>query len=271
MNVEVDGVQAHAATGGVDLGLSGPVLVLLHGAGMDSTVWQLQTRFLAYRGIRVLAVDLPGHGRSDGPALESIPDMASWLGRFLHAAGLEEVEGGVYLAGHSMGTMIAIQLAATQPQLVAGLVLLGSAVAMNVHPELLRAATDDLPKAAALMAAWGHDKPAHIGLNPTPGMWMLGGSMALVENSHPGVLAKDFIACSTYDQAETAAAGIKCPVTVIAGAGDKMTPPAGAHALAAAFTDAEVTELDGVGHMMMFEDPRAVRSLLQTAVTQQFI
>ena len=266
MNVDVDGIQAHAATGGVELAESGPVLVLVHGAGMDSTVWQLQTRFLAYRGIRVLAVDLPGHGRSEGPALTSIADKADWLGQFLRASGLDEIEGGVHIAGHSMGSMIGIQLAATQPQLVASLVLFGSTVSMNVHPELLKASTDDLPRAAALMAAWGHDKPAHVGLNPTPGMWMLGGSMALVENGEPGVLTKDFIACDTYDQTETAAGGIKCPVMVVAGTGDKMTPLAGAHTLAAAFTDAEVTELADVGHMMMFEDPRAVRALLQSAV-----
>ncbi len=268
MNLDVDGVQAHAATGGVDLAQSGPVLVLVHGAGMDSTVWQLQTRFLAYRGIRVLAVDLPGHGRSSGPALTSIEDMASWLGRFLDAAGLASEEGGVFLAGHSMGTMIAVELASTQPQLAAGLVLFGSAVSMQVHPELLGAATDDLPRAAALMAAWGHDKPAKVGLNPTPGMWMLGGSMALVENSEPGVLAKDFAACASYDQACSSAAGVKCPVMLVAGSGDKMTPPAGARTLAAAFDVVEVTELADVGHMMMFEDPRSVRSLLHAAVTR---
>lgn len=267
MIIEVDGVPAHAATGGVDLPKSGPILVLIHGAGNDSTVWQLQTRFLAYRGIRVLAVDLPGHGRSEGPPLESIAEMAKWLGRFLRSAGLD-VEGGVHIAGHSMGTFVATELAATQPELAAGLVLLGPAASMKVHPELLDAAANDLPRAAALMAAWGHAKPAHVGLNPTPGMWMLGGAMALVENSEPGTLALDFTACDNYDGAEAAAETIKCPVLMVAGAGDKMTPVAGALTLAESFYDAEVVELKGAGHMMMFEDPRTVRAILQSAVMQ---
>jgi len=102
----------------------------------------------------------------------------------------------------------------------------------------------DLPRAAALMAAWGHAKPAHVGLNPTPGLWMTGGARALVENSRPGVLATDFRACMAYDGAEQAAAAVTCPATVVIGRGDKMTPAKGGRALAAALPQADVIELD---------------------------
>jgi len=83
MIVDVEGLSAHAATGGVQLGDEGPILLLIHGAGMDSTVWQLQTRFLSYRRIRTIAVDLPGHGRSEGEPLTTIADMAAWVVHFL--------------------------------------------------------------------------------------------------------------------------------------------------------------------------------------------
>lgn len=260
MIVDVRGHEAHAATGGVELADDGPVLILIHGAGMDATVWQQQTRYLAYRGIRALAVDLPGHGRSAGQPLTSVADMALWIADFVTAAELSDE--GVHVAGHSMGTFIGLQLAADRPELVRSLTLLGTANAMPVHPDLIDAAANNLPAAAALMAAWGLDKPAHIGVNPTPGMWMIGGARALVENSVAGALTADFAACMAFDDAESNASRLTCPTTVVIGMGDKMTPPRGGAAVAAALTDPEVVELVGVGHMMMLEDPRSVRAVL---------
>ncbi len=268
MIVEVDGLAGHAATGGVDL--SGvelardePVVLLIHGAGMDSTVWQLQTRYLAYRGFRAVAVDLPAHGRSEGEPLGSIEAMADWVARFVAAAGF----GPVHVVGHSMGTFIALELASRHPDLVRSIVLCGTATGMPVHPELLDAAEHDLTRAAALMAAWSHAKPAHVGLNPTPGLWMVGGAQALVERSAPGVLAADFRACMAYEKAEVAAAAVGCPATVVIGRGDKMTPAKSGRTLAAALASVTVIELDDTGHMMMTEHPRAVKRAILATVS----
>lgn len=263
MIIEVDGLSTHAATGGVEPTGDDPVVLLVHGAGMDGTVWQLQTRYLAHHGFRPMAVDLPGHGRSGGEPLATIGELADWLARFVEAVG----ESPVAVVGHSMGTFIGMELAARRPELVRTLVLLGTADGMPVHPDLLAKAVDDLPSAAALMAAWGHDKPAHIGLNPTPGLWMLGGARALVEVGRPGSLATDFKACTTYEGALAAAAAVGCPVAVVVGMGDKMTPPRAAAKLVAALDEPDVIELTGSGHMMMVEDPAAVRRVLVDALT----
>lgn len=265
MIVEVDGQTAHAATGGVELDgrADQPVMLLLHGAGMDATVWQLQTRYLGHHGFRAVAVDLPGHGRSDGEPLTSVAAMADWCARFLEAAGLAPA----HVAGHSMGSFIGLELAARHGDLVESLTLLGTANGMPVHPDLLTASAEQLDKAAALMASWGHAKPAHIGLNPTPGLWMLGGARALVETSDPGVLTVDFQACMDYGDAIERAGQLGCPVRVVVGAGDKMTPPKAAARLVEAIEagsapSVAVTTLADVGHMMMVEDPRSVRRLL---------
>jgi pimeloyl-ACP methyl ester carboxylesterase len=258
MIVVVDGRDAHAATGGVPLTGDGPVVVLIHGAGMDGTIWQLQTRYLAHRGVRALAVDLPGHGRSDGDALATIEDMADWVARFITAAGLN----AAHIVGHSMGSFIALELASRHAAVTKSITVCGTSTAMPVHPQLLADATDNLPAAAALMAAWGHAKPAHVGLNPTPGLWMLGGAQALVENSRPGVLASDFRACAGYSGALTAAGKVSCPATVVIGLGDKMTPPKGGRALAAALPSATVIELPNIGHSMMTESPRTIRNAI---------
>ncbi|NND75364.1 MAG: alpha/beta hydrolase [Ilumatobacter sp.] len=263
MIVSVDGHDAHASTGGVLFTHDDPVVLLVHGAGMDSTVWQLQTRYLAHRGFRAIAVDLPAHGRSAGDALTTVEEMADWVARFVKAADF----GTVHVVGHSMGTFIALELASRYPALTTSITLCGTATGMPVHPELLAAADDDLPRAAALMAAWGHAKPAHVGLNPTPGLWMLGGSRALVENSRPGVLATDFRACMAYTGAEAAAAAATCPATVVIGLGDKMTPPKSGRALAAALDQSQIVELADTGHTMMIENPRAVKRAILDAVT----
>ena len=264
MIVDVDGRLAHAATGGVDLARSeGPTLLLLHGAGMDGTVWQLQTRYLAHHGVRPVAVDLPGHGRSEGQPLATIAELADWTSRFLDASGL----GPAHVAGHSMGSFIGLELAARHPDRVTSLTLLGTADGMPVHPDLLTASDDQLDRAAALMASWGHAKPAHIGRNPTPGLWMLGGARALVEASDPGVLSNDFRACQDYGDAIERAGQVTCPVRVIIGAGDKMTPPRATAKLVQALEAGPapavtVTTIADAGHMMMVEEPGPVRRVL---------
>ena len=267
MIVSVDGHDAHASTGGVELAGDAPVVLLIHGSGHDSTVWQLQTRYLAYRGVRAVAVDLPAHGRSGGEPLGSIEAMADWVARFVEVAGF----GSVHVVGHTMGTFIALELASRYPGITSSITLCGTATAMPVHPDLLDAAEHDLHAAAALMAAWGHARPAHVGLNPTPGLWMLGGAMALVEHSAPGVLAADFTACMAYTVSEPAASAVTCPATVVIGLGDKMTPPKGGRALSAALTSVSggprIIELADTGHQMMTENPRAVKRAILDTVT----
>ena len=262
MIVEVDGFDAHASTGGVDItGSDEPVVLLIHGAGMDSTVWQLQTRYLAHHGFRAVAVDLPGHGSSGGAPLTSIAEMADWVVRFAAAAELTPA----HVVGHSMGTFVGLEMASRHAAVVSSITLCATATGMPVHPELLDAAEHDLPRAGALMAAWGHARPAHTGVNPTPGLWMIGGAMALVESGRPGVLATDFRACREYERAEAAAADVSCPATVVIGEGDKMTPPKSGRAIAAALPSATVVELADTGHQMMTENPTAVkRAILAT-------
>src|SRR5215470_6689398 len=109
MELTVEGRKVHAATGGRAFATGMPAVVFIHGAGCDHTVWQLPARWFAWHGHSVLAVDLPGHGRSQGPPLESIAEFAGWVGRLLDAAGVETVS----LVGHSMGAAVALEAAAS--------------------------------------------------------------------------------------------------------------------------------------------------------------
>ena len=107
MRIEVDGVPAYAYTGGCAFDPRQPVAVFVHGAQHDHSVWILQSRYLAHHGWSVLAFDLPGHGRSAGMPLASVEAMAAWLLAALDAAGVDRAA----LAGHSMGSLIALEAA----------------------------------------------------------------------------------------------------------------------------------------------------------------
>ncbi len=257
MELTVDGRKVFAATGGKPFDPALPTVLLLHGAGMDHTVWQLQSRYLAHHGRSVLAVDLPGHGRSAGPALPAIADCADWLARLIAAAGLARAA----LVGHSMGALVALETAARAPSRVSALALLGVAAATPVHPELLSAAAHGEALAADLITAWGFGKPAHLGGHRAPGIWMLGGAKRLLEQT--GALARDLQACDGYKGALAAAARVACPALLILGALDRMTPLEAGRELAAAIPGARCLVLPDCGHMMMMERSDATLDALR--------
>jgi pimeloyl-ACP methyl ester carboxylesterase len=112
MKLSVNGAEVLVATGGRDFDKSLPAVVFLHGAGFDRSTWALHTRWFAHHGFGVLAPDLPGHGRSPGPSLGSIAEMADWTAALLDAAEATKA----HLIGHSMGSLISLETAARQPR-----------------------------------------------------------------------------------------------------------------------------------------------------------
>ncbi len=235
-----------------------PALVFLHGAALDHTVWVQQALFLAGKGWRVLVPDLPGHGRSGGPLRETIPAMADWVAASLSAADV----GQAILVGHSMGALIALDMAARFPDRVAGLVMMGVCFPMRVSPKLLALTRDDLPKALSLIDVWSHGPRARLGGTSAPGLWVRGADIRLMGAAAPGVLHNDMAACDAYDAGLTRAAEITQPTQLILGRRDMMTPPKAAESLINALPRPRVTVLPESGHMMMHENPAAVRSAL---------
>jgi pimeloyl-ACP methyl ester carboxylesterase len=117
-----------------------------------------------------------------------------------------------------------------------------------------------------LVSAWGHGQSGHIGGNPAPGLWMMGGSLQLLERAPAGALAADLAACNTYDGALAAATRVVCPTLLLLGAMDRMTPPAKAKPLADAIKHSRTTVLPAAGHMLMSERPDGVIDALREAI-----
>jgi pimeloyl-ACP methyl ester carboxylesterase len=247
----VNGIETFVATGGREFDVSQPTIVLLHGAGFDHTAWSLHSRWFAHHGYGVLAPDLPGHGRSSGAPLPDIADMADWTAALLDAAGAARAR----LVGHSMGSLVALETAARHPARVTALSLIGTAAAMTVGPDLLKAAEANDRAAIDMVSIWGLGYQAELGGSLAPGLWMHSGAERILEQCRPGVLFSDLSACNAYQNALAAAAKIAVPTTLILGERDMMTPARAGKALAAALPNSRTVVLRGAGHMMMAERP----------------
>jgi pimeloyl-ACP methyl ester carboxylesterase len=186
VNFTVDGRQAFAYTAAHALDPAKPSLVFAHGAGLDHSGFGLQSRYFGYHGRNVLALDLPGHGRSDGPPVATIPEMAEWTLRLLDAAGLERAS----VVGHSMGALVALECAARHPARIERIALLGVAYPMRVSDAFLQAAKDNRREAFDMLNVWGHASQVALGANPNPGAWMYGDTLARLARLAPGVLYK---------------------------------------------------------------------------------
>ena len=265
MRFQVAGKTAFAGTGSTTASSAAPSIVFIHGAGMDHTVWTLPSRYFARQGYRVLAVDLPGHGRSDGPALDRIEDMSDWLKAVCEALDVDTAA----IVGHSMGSLAAYRFAADFPQRCRALALLGTSMPMPVTDMLLDAARDNDHAAIEMANAWSHSPAAAVGGNRNPGIWLMAAGERLIERAAAGVFHADLAACNAFDAADPAMARIEVeiPTLVIAGDADRMTPLRAGLDVARSLPNARVVTLAGCGHAMLGERPNEVLDALIETLT----
>jgi pimeloyl-ACP methyl ester carboxylesterase len=258
---DVHGHPAYSYTGGKAFEAQQPTIVFIHGAQNDHSVWGLQSRWFAHHGYKVLAPDLPGHGRSGGAALSTVEAMADWLLALLDAAGSSRA----LLVGHSMGSLIALEAAFRAPDRVSGLALLGTTWPMKVSDGLLAASKDELQAAIDMVNIWSHSTMAPRPSAPGPGFSTMGMSRRLMQRlaqQNPAQLFyTDFSACNAYANGGLAAAAVGCPTLFVLGTRDMMTPPRSAQALTAAVKHGRIVTVDA-GHAMMAEQPDAVLDAL---------
>lgn len=258
MDFTVDGRRAFAYTAAHAPDAAKPTIVFVHGAGLDHSWWALQSRYFGYHGRNVLAVDLPGHGRSEGPPLARIEEMADWVIRLVDAAGLSRFA----IAGHSMGSLVALEAAARHPERVERIALLGTAYPMKVTETFLEAARTNSLTAHDMSTIWGHAPQVPFSSNPFPGMWMYGDTQARLARLAPGVLYNDLKACNDYDGGLEAAAKVKGPALILVGGRDVMTPPKAVESLARALAGCTVKRIPASGHSLMAEAPDATLDAL---------
>jgi len=255
---KIRGNQVYAYTGGKNFDPALPTIVFIHGGEQDHSAWGLQSRYLAHHGYGVLAVDLPGHGRSDGPALARIEEMADWIVALLDATRVNAAT----LIGHSMGSLAALDCAARYPERVTRLALLGTAFPMRVAADLLEATENNESAAHAMINVWSHAAYAHYPSAPGPGFWVPGANLRVMQRQKPGVLHTDFAACNDYKAGLERAAQVRCPTLLLLANRDSMTPARAAQDIARTVSGAHVVTIQGSGHNLMAEKPDEVLDAL---------
>ncbi len=233
----------------------GPI-IFVHGAGLNSEFWQYQTSYFADAG----AVDLPGHGASTTSALSSVSSYADWLSRHIRS----DQPGPITLVGHSMGSLVALETAALNPDMVSGLVLIAPAAEMLVHPDLLAAARNHDAAAAAMVIKWSLPKTSGYG---RPRDWVVRMTDDFITAAENGVMASDLTACNDYEDAVKMAERVRCPALLIVGENDTMTRPAAAQPLVSALVDARIIVIEKTGHMLPMEKPDEVNEAISLFLT----
>jgi pimeloyl-ACP methyl ester carboxylesterase len=224
-----------------------PPVVFIHGAGGTHQHWLYQVRDLAESSS--YAMDLPGHGRSEGPARDSIAAYGDWIVAFLDAVGLEQA----VLVGHSMGGGVALDVALRYPGRVAGLGLVATGARLRVSPAILDGIRQEPEATVRLICdcAYGPEAPAE--------MVRLGRRQIAAMPAE--VLYDDYAACDAFDVRERLGL-ISAPAFALCGTHDRMTPSKYAVYLRDHIAGASLQLVEGAGHMVMVEKPQAVTRVL---------
>jgi pimeloyl-ACP methyl ester carboxylesterase len=265
MKFKVQGHDLYAYTGGKAHRAGQPTVVFIHGVLNDHSVWILQSRYLAHHGWNVLAIDLPGHGKSEGSCPKSVQEAAEFILDMLDAAGISRAA----LVGHSWGSLIALHAASLAPERVSHLAMVGTAYPMRVSQALLDNALHKPMHAIQLVNQFSHSTlcppPSALG----PGTWLYGGSQALMRrvlasNPRENIFHTGFVACDSYQAGEPAMSLVSehdVKVAFILGNLDQMTPPKAARALIDLCPKGQVVTV-AAGHQMMLEAPEQVLQAL---------
>lgn len=200
-------------------------------------------------GLHVIALDLPGHGRSAGSGYADTLGYARDVGAFLDALSITRA----IVVGHSMGGAIAQQIALQMPERVAGLVLLGTGSKLPVDPSLPQRITEETASAIDWIVDWAWSDHAPDELKQL--------SRERLLNTPVAVLRNDYIACQTFDTREQVQ-NIQAPTLVISAAGDRMVKPKFSITLSEKIPEAAFVSIENAGHMFPLEKPHEVARII---------
>jgi pimeloyl-ACP methyl ester carboxylesterase len=260
VKLKVNNIEIFASTGGRLFDKNKPVIIFLHGSGFDHTVWMLQTRYFAFHGYSILALDLPGHGLSEGNSLTSIEDMAEWVNNVIEVVGCKEAS----LVGHSQGCLISLECAVRYPKMIKSLSLMGGSGIMPVNKVLLELAEKNDNKVVELMMDWCHGPAGQFGTHSIPGMNHINIGSSLMKNKYlKNTLGVDLNACNNYIKGFEAAEKLSLPVLIILGDEDKMCSLKAGKKLGSILKSSEINIIKNCGHMMHLEEADKTLAILK--------
>ena len=243
MIIEIENKSVHASDAGQGVDNSKDTIVFLHGSGLSHIVWSLTEQFFSSKNFNVLSIDLPGHGNSEGPCLDSIEKIADWMEKVFDTLKLKNL----ILVGHSQGCLEILEYSSRYKERLKKLVFVGGSNKMPVHPDLIELAQSGHSDAVKLMMKWGYEgSKKFIGGNPVE-------KIIQSPRDISEILAVDLNACNNYSNGSEAAKEIDLPSMLIFGELDKMVNLESGKKFSNLIKNSTTHVIKGCGHMIMIE------------------
>ena len=243
MKVTIQNKSVYASDAGQGIKNSKDTIVFLHGSGLSHIVWSLTEQFFSNKNFNVLSIDLPGHGNSEGPCLNSIEKIADWLEKVFEELKLKNI----ILVGHSQGCLEALEYSFKYKDRLKKIVFVGGSYQMPVNKDLIDLASDGDSDAVKLMMKWGYEgSKKFIGGNPVE-------KIIQSPRDISEILAVDLVACNNYSNGSEAAKNIGFPTLLIFGEFDKMVNLDAGKKFSNLIDNSITHVIKGCGHMIMIE------------------
>ena len=243
MIFQLENKNIHASDSGQGIDINKDTIVFLHGSGLSHIVWSLAEQFFSSKSYNVLSIDLPGHGNSDGPCLDSIEKIADWMEKIFDKLKLKNL----ILVGHSQGCLEILEYSSRYKERLKKLVFVGGSNKMPVHPDLIELAQSGHSDAVKLMMKWGYEgSKKFIGGNPVE-------KIIQSPRDISEILAVDLNACNNYSNGSEAAKVIDLPSMLIFGELDKMVNLEAGKKFSNLIKNSTTHVIKGCGHMIMIE------------------
>ena len=243
MIFEVENKSVHASDAGQGIDNSKDTIVFLHGSGLSHIVWSLAEQFFSSKNFNVFSLDLPGHGNSEGPCLNSIEKISDWLEKVFKKLNLNNL----IIIAHSQGCLEALEYSIKYKNRLKKIVFVGGSYSMPVNKDLIDLASNGDSDAVKLMMKWGYKgSKKFIGGNPVE---------KIIQSPRDirEILAVDLIACNNYQNGSEAAMKISCPTMFIFGEFDKMVNLESGEKFSNLVKNSITHIIKGSGHMIMIE------------------
>ena len=243
MIIEIENKVIYASDAGQGVNNSKDTIVFLHGSGLSHIVWSLTEQFFSNKKFNVLSIDLPGHGNSEGPCLDSIEKIVDWLEKVFFELKLDKI----IIVGHSQGCLEALEYSYKYKNRLKKIVFVGGSYRMPVNKDLIDLALNGDSDAVKLMMKWSYEgSKKFIGGNPVE---------KIIQSSKDisEILAVDLIACDNYSNGSKAVKTIDCPTMLIFGELDKMINLEASKKFANLIKNSTTHIINGSGHMIMIE------------------
>ena len=243
MIFQLENKSIHVSDAGQGINFEKETIVFLHGSGLSHIVWSLTEQFFSNKNFNVLSIDLPGHGNSEGPCLDSIEKISDWLEKVFDKLKLKNLT----LVGHSQGCLEILEYAHKYKDRIKNLIFVGGSNKMPVHPDLLHLAQNGDSEAVKLMMKWGYEgSKRFIGGNPVE-------KIIQSPRDISQILAVDLNACNNYSNGFRAAKSINFPTMLILGELDKMVNLDTGKKFSSLIKNSTTHVISECGHMIMIE------------------